>query len=104
MQLRQDNVAGTLYNLVGFQTNMKWGAQEEVLRLIPGLQHAEFVRLGQMHRNTFINSPTLLQPTLQFKDARRSLLRRPDHGHRRLCGQHDGRPGRRHQPGALATG
>jgi len=68
VQLRQDNVAGTLYNMVGFQTNMKWGAQEEVLRLIPGLQHAEFVRLGQMHRNTFINSPTLLRPTLQFKE------------------------------------
>lgn len=67
VQLRQDNVAGTLYNLVGFQTNMKWGAQEEVLRLIPGLQNAEFVRLGQMHRNTFINSPTLLHPSLQFK-------------------------------------
>lgn len=67
VQLRQDNVAGTLYNMVGFQTNMKWGAQEEVLRLIPGLQRAEFVRLGQMHRNTFINSPTLLRPTLQFQ-------------------------------------
>lgn len=68
VQLRQDNVAGTLYNLVGFQTNVKWGAQAEILRMIPGLQDAEFVRLGQMHRNTFINSPTLLQPTLQFKD------------------------------------
>ncbi|HAJ38237.1 MAG TPA: methylenetetrahydrofolate--tRNA-(uracil(54)-C(5))-methyltransferase (FADH(2)-oxidizing) TrmFO [Chloroflexi bacterium] len=67
VQLRQDNVAGTLYNMVGFQTNIRWGAQEEVLRLIPGLAHAEFVRLGQMHRNTFINSPTLLHPTLQFK-------------------------------------
>jgi methylenetetrahydrofolate--tRNA-(uracil-5-)-methyltransferase len=67
VQLRQDNVAGTLYNLVGFQTNVKWGAQEEVLRLIPGLAHAEFVRLGQMHRNTFINSPTLLRPTLQLR-------------------------------------
>lgn len=67
VQLRQDNVAGTLYNLVGFQTNVKWGAQAEVLRMIPGLQNAEFVRLGQMHRNTFINSPTLLRPTLQFK-------------------------------------
>ena len=67
VQLRQDNVAGTLYNMVGFQTNMKWGAQEQVLRLIPGLEHAEFERLGQMHRNTFINSPTLLHPTLQFK-------------------------------------
>lgn len=67
VQLRQDNVAGTLYNLVGFQTNIKWGAQEQVLRLIPGLQTAEFVRLGQMHRNTFINSPTLLHPTLQLR-------------------------------------
>lgn len=68
IQLRQDNVAGTLYNMVGFQTNIKWGAQEAVLRLIPGLANAEFERLGQMHRNTFINSPTLLHPTLQFKD------------------------------------
>lgn len=67
VQLRQDNVAGTLYNMVGFQTNIRWGAQEEVLRMIPGLQQAEFVRMGQMHRNTFINSPTLLQPTLQFR-------------------------------------
>jgi methylenetetrahydrofolate--tRNA-(uracil-5-)-methyltransferase len=67
VQLRQDNVAGTLYNMVGFQTNVKWGAQEEVLRLLPGLANAEFVRLGQMHRNTFINSPTLLHPTLQFR-------------------------------------
>lgn len=67
VQLRQDNVAATLYNMVGFQTNLRWGAQEEVLRLIPGLQGAEFVRMGQMHRNTFINSPTLLHPTLQFR-------------------------------------
>lgn len=67
VQLRQDNVAGTLYNMVGFQTNIRWGAQEEVLRLIPGLAEAEFVRLGQMHRNTFINSPTLLEPTLRFR-------------------------------------
>jgi methylenetetrahydrofolate--tRNA-(uracil-5-)-methyltransferase len=67
VQLRQDNVAGTLYNMVGFQTNIRWGAQEEVLRMIPGLRDAEFVRLGQMHRNTFINSPTLLLPTLQAK-------------------------------------
>ncbi len=67
VQLRQDNVAGTLYNIVGFQTNIKWGQQEAVLRLIPGLENAEFERMGQMHRNTFINSPTLLHPTLQFK-------------------------------------
>lgn len=68
VQLRQDNVAGTLYNLVGFQTNVKWGRQAEILRMIPGLAEAEFVRLGQMHRNTFINSPTLLHPTLQYRE------------------------------------
>lgn len=68
LQLRQDDVAGTLYNLVGFQTNIKWGDQERVLRMIPGLEQAEFVRFGQMHRNTFINSPTLLRPTLQWHD------------------------------------
>lgn len=67
VQLRQDNAAGTLYNLVGFQTNIKWGDQERVLRMIPGLAHAEFVRFGQMHRNTFINSPKLLRPTLQWR-------------------------------------
>ncbi len=67
VQLRQDNVAGTLYNLVGFQTNIKWSAQKEILRMIPGLENAEFVRYGQMHRNTFINSPVLLKPTLQFR-------------------------------------
>lgn len=68
VQLRQDNAAGTLYNLVGFQTNIKWGDQERVLRMIPGLANAEFVRFGQMHRNTFINSPKLLRPTLQWRN------------------------------------
>jgi methylenetetrahydrofolate--tRNA-(uracil-5-)-methyltransferase len=67
VQLRQDNQAGTLYNLVGFQTNLKWGEQERVFRLIPGLERAEFVRFGQMHRNTFINSPRLLLPTMQLR-------------------------------------
>lgn len=71
VQLRQDNAAGTLYNLVGFQTNLKWGDQERVLRMIPGLEEAEFVRFGQMHRNTFINSPRLLRPTLQWHDRDR---------------------------------
>ena len=68
VQLRQDNLAGTLYNLVGFQTNIKWPEQRRILRMIPGLEEAEFVRLGQMHRNTFINSPVLLLPTLQWHD------------------------------------
>lgn len=67
VQLRQDNLSGTLYNLVGFQTNLKWGEQKRVLRLIPGLEQAEFLRYGMMHRNTFINSPELLQPTLQYR-------------------------------------
>ena len=67
LQLRQDNLAGTLYNLVGFQTNLKWGEQRRVFRMIPGLEQAEFMRYGMMHRNTYINSPTLLLPTLQFR-------------------------------------
>lgn len=67
VQLRQDNLAGSLYNMVGFQTNIRWGDQERILRLIPGLENAEFIRMGQMHRNTFINSPTLLYPTMQFR-------------------------------------
>ncbi|MFI0607265.1 MAG: methylenetetrahydrofolate--tRNA-(uracil(54)-C(5))-methyltransferase (FADH(2)-oxidizing) TrmFO [Anaerolineae bacterium] len=71
VQLRQDNVAGSLFNLVGFQTHLRWGEQERVLRLIPGLEAAEFVRLGQMHRNTFICSPRLLEPSL-------ALHSRPD--------------------------
>ena len=65
VQLRQDNLAGSLYNLVGFQTNLKFPEQKRVLRLIPGLENAEFIRYGQMHRNTFIASPKLLRPTLQ---------------------------------------
>ncbi|MFB1098536.1 FADH(2)-oxidizing methylenetetrahydrofolate--tRNA-(uracil(54)-C(5))-methyltransferase TrmFO [Terribacillus sp. JSM ZJ617] len=68
VQLRQDDAAGTLYNLVGFQTHLKWGPQKEVIRLIPGLEEAEIVRYGVMHRNTFLNSPDLLRPTYQYKD------------------------------------
>lgn len=66
VQLRQDNLAGTLYNLVGFQTNLKHSEQQRVFRMIPGLENAEFVSYGEMHRNTFIASPRLLKPTLQF--------------------------------------
>ncbi|MDY6940912.1 MAG: FADH(2)-oxidizing methylenetetrahydrofolate--tRNA-(uracil(54)-C(5))-methyltransferase TrmFO [Cyanobacteriota bacterium] len=67
VQLRQEDKAGQLWNMVGFQTNLRWGEQKRVFRLIPGLENAEFVRMGVMHRNTFINSPQLLEPTLQFK-------------------------------------
>jgi methylenetetrahydrofolate--tRNA-(uracil-5-)-methyltransferase len=66
VQLRQDNVAGSLYNMVGFQTNLKFPEQNRVLRMIPGLCHAEFVRYGQIHRNTFINSPLLLDASMRF--------------------------------------
>lgn len=67
VQLRQDNALGTLYNMVGFQTKLKYGAQKEIFRLIPGLENAEFARLGGLHRNTYINSPQLLDPTAQLK-------------------------------------
>ncbi|MDP4097551.1 FADH(2)-oxidizing methylenetetrahydrofolate--tRNA-(uracil(54)-C(5))-methyltransferase TrmFO [Paenibacillus sp. P96] len=70
VQLRQDNAAGTLYNLVGFQTHLKWGEQKRVFSMIPGLENAEFVRYGVMHRNTFINSPKQLEATYQFKGRR----------------------------------
>ncbi|MGW8144827.1 MAG: methylenetetrahydrofolate--tRNA-(uracil(54)-C(5))-methyltransferase (FADH(2)-oxidizing) TrmFO [Anaerolineales bacterium] len=66
-QLRQDNLAGSLYNLVGFQTNLKFPEQRRVFRMIPGLESCEFVRYGQMHRNTFMHSPGLLEPTMQYK-------------------------------------
>ncbi|RXT15106.1 FADH(2)-oxidizing methylenetetrahydrofolate--tRNA-(uracil(54)-C(5))-methyltransferase TrmFO [Ammoniphilus sp. CFH 90114] len=68
IQLRQDNSAGTLYNMVGFQTHLKWGDQKRVFRMIPGLENAEIVRYGVMHRNTFINSPKLLKPTYQYRE------------------------------------
>jgi methylenetetrahydrofolate--tRNA-(uracil-5-)-methyltransferase len=67
VQLRQDNLAATLYNMVGFQTNLKWSEQARVFRTIPGLEQAEFIRFGQMHRNTFIKAPSLLTPALEFR-------------------------------------
>lgn len=67
VQLRQDNLIGSLYNMVGFQTNLRWGEQKRVLRLIPGLENAEFMRYGMMHRNTYINAPQLLHPSLQYR-------------------------------------
>jgi methylenetetrahydrofolate--tRNA-(uracil-5-)-methyltransferase len=73
VQLRQDDLAATLYNLVGFQTNLRWNEQARVFRMVPGLERAEFVRYGQMHRNTYINSPALLDPTMAFR-ARKGLF------------------------------
>lgn len=71
VQLRQDNKEGTLYNIVGFQTNLKYGEQKRVFSMIPGLENSEFVKYGVMHRNTFINSPTLLKETYQFKNNKK---------------------------------
>lgn len=73
VQLRQEDKAGKLWNMVGFQTNLRWGEQKRVFQLIPGLENAEFVRMGVMHRNTFLNAPQLLHSTLQFKQ-RSTLL------------------------------
>jgi methylenetetrahydrofolate--tRNA-(uracil-5-)-methyltransferase len=67
VQLRRDNALGTLYNIVGFQTKMRYGAQTEVFRMIPGLEQARFARLGGIHRNTFINSPTLLDAQMRLR-------------------------------------
>jgi len=67
VQLRRDNALGTLYNIVGFQTKMKYGAQADVLRMIPGLEEARFARLGGIHRNTFLNAPTVLDPQMRLK-------------------------------------
>ncbi|MEB3328715.1 MAG: methylenetetrahydrofolate--tRNA-(uracil(54)-C(5))-methyltransferase (FADH(2)-oxidizing) TrmFO [Candidatus Sericytochromatia bacterium] len=67
VQLRQDNAAASLFNLVGFQTQLKWGEQTRIFRMIPGMANAEFVRLGVMHRNTYLSSPALLEPTLQWR-------------------------------------
>ncbi len=84
-QLRQDNALGTLYNMVGFQTKLKYAEQTRVFKMIPGLENAEFARLGGLHRNTYLNSPTLLDATLRLKIPSRHPLRRPDHRLRRLC-------------------
>ena len=69
VQLRRDNALGTLYNIVGFQTKMKYGAQTHVFRMIPGLQNAGFARLGGIHRNSFLNSPTLLDDRMRLRLA-----------------------------------
>ena len=86
VQLRQDNKLGTLYNMVGFQTKLKHGAQQRVFRTIPGLEQAEFARLGGLHRNTFLNSPKLLDRAIAAAGAAAAALRRPDDGLRGLCG------------------
>ena len=67
VQLRQDNLAATLYNIVGFQNQLKWGEQKRILRMVPGLENAEFARFGMIHRNTYINAPQVLRATFQTR-------------------------------------
>ena len=74
VQLRQDDAAGTLYNIVGFQTHLKWGPQKEIVQMIPGLENVEIVRYGVMHRNTFVNSPEVLEKTYQMRDHKHIFL------------------------------
>jgi len=74
VQLRKENTAGTLFNLVGFQTKLTWPEQRRVFRLIPGLENAKFARYGSIHRNTFIHSPSLLTPSLQLKNNENILF------------------------------
>ena len=84
VQLRQDNLAGDHYSLVGFQTQLKWGEQARVLRMIPGLEQAEFVRFGMVHRNTYINGPTVLHETWQTRGQPVAVFRRADFRRRGL--------------------
>ncbi len=94
VQLRQDNALGTLWNMVGFQTKLKHGEQTRIFRTIPGLENAQFARLGGLHRNTFINSPRLLDVSLRLKARPLHPLRRTGHRRRRLCRKRCHRPAR----------
>ena len=98
VQLRQDNALGTLWNMVGFQTKLKHGEQARIFRMIPGLEKAEFARLGGLHRNTFLNSPKLLDGELRLRVRTSAAVRRADHGLRGL------RRERRHRPAGRARG
>ena len=95
VQLRQDNKLGTLFNMVGFQTKLKHGEQVRIFRTIPGLEKAEFARLGGLHRNTFLNSPKLLDRDAAAQGRAAAALRRPDHRLRGLCGIRRDRAARR---------
>ncbi len=84
VQLRKENKEGTMFNLVGFQTHLKWGEQKRVFGMIPGLESAEFVRYGVMHRNTYINSPELLNHAFQLTKGTTSILRWSNDRRRRV--------------------
>ena len=103
VQLRQDNALGTLFNIVGFQTKLKYGEQARIFRMIPGLERAEFARLGGMHRNTYLNSPRLLDDRAPAQGRAAAALRRPDHGLRGLCRERRDRSDRRAPRGGRAA-
>ncbi len=86
VQLRQDNALGTLYNMVGFQTKLKYGAQADIFKMIPGLENASFARLGGLHRNTFLNSPKISRWNAPPQGPAQPAFCRSDHRLRRLCG------------------
>ena len=103
VQLRQDNALGTLYNMVGFQTKMKYGEQTQVLKMIPGLEDAVFARLGGLHRNTFINSPPAARSLPAHEGYAAPAFRGADYRLRRLCRKRGCRPdGRAHGGGRAA--
>ena len=99
VQLRQDNLAASHFSLVGFQTHLKWGEQKRIFQMIPGLENAEFVRYGMIHRNTYVNAPTCLDPQLRDAPPPRALLRGADVGGRGLRGVGGLRPRGRHRRG-----
>ncbi len=104
VQLRQENLAATLYSMVGFQTRMKWGEQKRVFQMIPGLEHAEFVRYGVIHRNTYLKSPDLARADVAAPRASPRAFRRTDHRRRGLCGIRRIRHPRRAQRGRGGIG
>ena len=106
VQLRQDDAEGRLYNMVGFQTKMTYPEQRRVFRMIPGLAQAEFVRLGSLHRNTYVDSPSLLLPSLQVTHRKRAAARRADRrrrGLRRVGGHRAARRAQRRAPACAAS-
>ena len=104
VQLRQENLRADSYNLVGFQNHMRFPEQARVFRMIPGLERAEFLRYGQIHRNTYINAPALLTPTLQLRTAPARILRRTDLGRGGLRGIDRHGPGRGTARGGVGIG
>ena len=88
VQLRRDNAQGSIYNIVGFQTHLKWPEQKRVFSMIPGLERAEFVRYGVMHRNTYLDSPRLLDRYYRVRGQERIMFVGTDHRRGGICGVH----------------